>query len=566
MVNEYYRPAIMDPIALELLAKKIAQYIAITLQSNSNISKILNSNTKENIKKNQLLNKRFLQSTDLNKQIQTYKIKPKKYFKKTFEFNLTPPLSLGYFSGISVVDINQDNNLDMIVPNNNIINVVINDGIKNIKKIQLKTDNQGQFSAAYAIDINNDYWLDIIAINENGLNFFIQTAPETFKFTSLIPISNISSLCVNDIDNDLDNDIYVTRNFGKVAIDGNNAPPNKLIENIGNNTFKIKSMPNIESTKFSSGCSILDINNDTLNDIIVINEFGNNELFLQEIPNQFSNKSNRYGFNDSGGSINLNIVDFNHDEFWDIFISMVDIFNNQISLKGISNPSPIFDQIMNISPVKMGNKIYLGSANKLENNSQKIIKSGVMGWSWGSAFFDYDNDSDQDFYITNGNFDLNSQNNDKNIFMLNHKNTLNFSNSISAESHEQNSRAVSSGDFNNDGDIDLVIKNTNKIIQFKNINKSKYPWLKIKLNGPTPNTYAIGSIITLHTNKKTLKKIILPQTGFLSQSPYIQHFGIGDQTIQKITIAWPDKLVSTIKPPVPINELLIIQHPTLIKN
>ena len=55
-------------------------------------------------------------------------------------------------------------------------------------------------------------------------------------------------MCTNDIDNDGDLDIYVTQIMkDQPSINGRNAAPNKLIIN-DNNTFKMISIPTIEST------------------------------------------------------------------------------------------------------------------------------------------------------------------------------------------------------------------------------------------------------------------------------------------------------------------------------
>ena len=93
------------------------------------------------------------------------------------------------------------------------------------KFIQISNNTETNYLAVYAIDIDYDYWLDIIAVSDQGIDFFIQTKPLEFKFTKHIPIKHAVSLCVNDIDNDLDLDIYITRNFEKPAINGKNGAP-----------------------------------------------------------------------------------------------------------------------------------------------------------------------------------------------------------------------------------------------------------------------------------------------------------------------------------------------------
>ena len=140
-------------------------------------------------------------------------------------------------------------------------------------------------------------------------------------------------MCTNDIDNDGDLDIYVTQIMkDQPSINGRNAAPNKLIIN-DNNTFKMISIPTIESTGVWLACSIIDINHDGLKDIIVINDFGKDELFIQKNHLVFIDKARHYKFDDAGSGMNLSIIDFNGDEFWDIYITMIDL-SDVCSLKG----------------------------------------------------------------------------------------------------------------------------------------------------------------------------------------------------------------------------------------
>ena len=117
----------------------------------------------------------------------------------------------------------------------------------------------------------------------------------------------------------------------------------------------------------------------------------------------------------------------------------------------------------------------------------------------------------------------------KNILMLQQSNQLVHTNSSSKESMPMNSRSVVSTDINNDGKLDILIRNPKEGILFTNSNTNKNNWIKVKLIGKKPNTYAINAVITLRLSSKTLTEIILPQTGYLSQEPYIKHFGVGKE-------------------------------------
>ena len=194
--------------------------------------------------------------------------------------------------------------------------------------------------------------------------------------------------------------------------------------------------------------------------------------------------------------------------------------------------------------------------------THEIFEPGLKGWGWGTSFFDYDNDQFDDIYITNGRLVLNDpKKQERNILMINKNNLFFYSNSTSEESKPMNSRGVSAVDLNNNGRMDLVVRNPKNAIIFQNIDKNTNNWIKIKLIGKQNNTFAIGSEITIKTNNKTQKKIILAETGYRTQEPYIKHFGIGKEKIKEISITWPDKKTTIIKKPKAMNKLLTIKYP-----
>ena len=135
--------------------------------------------------------------------------------------------------------------------------------------------------------------------------------------------------------------------------------------------------------------------------------------------------------------------------------------------------------------------------------------------------------------------------------------------SLSKESSPMNSRAVVAADVNDDGKLDLILRNPKKTILFTNSSITSNQWLKVKLVGKKPNTHAINAVITLRLNSNSMQEIILPQTGYLSQEPYIKHFGIGDKKIVEIQVKWPDKKETVMYPPFDLNQLIIIKHPDL---
>ena len=145
--------------------------------------------------------------------------------------------------------------------------------------------------------------------------------------------------------------------------------------------------------------------------------------------------------------------------------------------------------------------------------------------------------------------------------MINKNNTFLYSHSTSEENRPLNSRAVAAADINNDGKMDLILRNTHNLNLFKNISVNENHWIKVKLRGNPLNTHAIGSTIEVITKNKQQKKIVLAETGYLTQEPYIKHFGLGKETIEQIKITWPNNTVTTIPGPIKRNQVLVIKAP-----
>ena len=562
-IQTSYRAAIMDPFALELLAERISEFYAIYFT----LAKEMSISIFDLLTKYPNYGKKFHQINNIElKWTIKNNIQAKPYFKnnQTIKTPIDKKIknNKGYYSGISSVDMNDDGRIDLIIPQDNQLTIHLNTP-NGFSAPVFTYPSDERLSAVFAIDFNQDYRLDLVALSPKKITFIEQSSPLNFEEKQQIPLTNAFTMCINDIDNDGDLDIYVTQIMDdQPSIDGRNAAPNKLIIN-NNNTFNMISAPTIESTGVGLACSIIDINHDGLKDIIVINDFGKDELFIQKNNLVFIDKARHYKFDDAGSGMNLSIIDFNGDKFWDIYITMIDMFNKQLSFQLPDENSLVdrSDKIINTSTFLIGNQLYIGKNQTFERKTHEIFEPGLKGWGWGTSFFDYDNNTFSDFYITNGRYNSNEQtkNIQKNIFMINKNNTFLYSHSTSEESGPLNSRAVAAADINNDGKMDLILRNTNNVNLFKNISDNKNHWIKIKLQGHPINTHAIGSTIEVITKNKKQKKIILAETGYLTQEPYIKHFGLGKAPIEQIKITWPNNTVSTIESPKP-NQLITIKE------
>ena len=102
------------------------------------------------------------------------------------------------------------------------------------------------------------------------------------------------------------------------------------------------------------------------------------------------------------------------------------------------------------------------------------------------------------------------------------------------------SRGCAFGDFDNDGDVDIVMVNHNEPPSLlRNDVDGANHWLKIKLTGVQSNRSAIGARVTVRYGDKIQVQEVLSQSSYLSVNDSRLHFGLGPAAVADIEIRWP---------------------------
>jgi hypothetical protein len=126
------------------------------------------------------------------------------------------------------------------------------------------------------------------------------------------------------------------------------------------------------------------------------------------------------------------------------------------------------------------------------------------------------------------------------------------------------SRGCAFGDFDNDGDVDILIMNMNEP---PSLLRNDVPspgargghWLKVQLVGVTSNRSAIGARVTARYGGRAQVQELSAQSSFYSVNDRRLHFGLGTATSADLTIRWPNGATETIAP-VDADQLVVIRE------
>jgi enediyne biosynthesis protein E4 len=122
------------------------------------------------------------------------------------------------------------------------------------------------------------------------------------------------------------------------------------------------------------------------------------------------------------------------------------------------------------------------------------------------------------------------------------------------------SRGCAFGDFDNDGDIDVLIWNMNEPPSLlRNDLSGGGHWLKVLLVGVHSNRSAIGARVTARYGKRQQSQEVTAQCSFYSVNDRRLHFGLGSETVANLNIRWSNGSTETI-PNVASEQLVVVRE------
>ncbi|RTZ00349.1 CRTAC1 family protein [Flavobacterium sp. RSP49] len=298
---------------------------------------------------------------------------------------------------------------------------------------------------------NNDTLFSKLDASQTGINFINEVKNgadmNIFKYRNFY---NGGGVAIGDINNDGLSDVYFTSNLGT----------NKLYLNKGNFKFEdISKKAGIEGTKtWSTGVVMVDINADGFLDIYVCNA-GNsmgdsqqNELFINNGDNTFTEKAAEYNLADTGITTHAAFFDYDKDGDLDVYI-----LNNSfipVSSLNYSNKRDLRDKDWDVAEILKGggDKLMRNDNGKFVDVSKEAgIYGSLIGFGLGVTVGDVNGDLYPDIYISNDFYE-------RDYLYINNKNGT-FTEQIQGwTSHiSQSSMGADMADVNNDGKADIFV-------------------------------------------------------------------------------------------------------------
>ncbi len=513
--------------------------------------------------------------------------------------------------GVALADFNNDGLADLFFTGNMVQNrLYLNKGELVFEDITraagLEEEGFGWYTGVTVVDVNNDGWLDLYVCKsglfqpENRKNIlYINNGDLTFtdqaESYGLDHEGYSTKATFFDFDLDGDLDMYQA-NYGPTNISQSRESEylqrsesdlfsgDRLFRNENGRFTDVTSEAGIKDSPlgYSHSVGVGDFNQDGWPDIFVCNDFTEHDFYYLNNGDGTFKESVKSSFKHlSNFSMGNDVADFNNDGLLDIVVvDMVAEDNKRLkeNMGGMQRADFNYFLSQGYYYQYMFNMLHMNTGNNTFSEMAHLADISNTDWSWAPLFADFDNDGWKDLYITNG-LRRDARNQDARyvfVDLLKSAETEGRSD-LSSEEWDQALKAMPSqkltnymykningfrfekvmnewglgdasfsngaayGDLDNDGDLDLVVNNIDDhaFIYENKSRKSKY--LDVVLQGPPQNLDGIGAVIQIWIAGNTQVQQRYFDHGFRSSMASPIHFGLGEaKQIDSLEVRWPD--------------------------
>jgi enediyne biosynthesis protein E4 len=343
-----------------------------------------------------------------------------------------------------------------------------------------------------------------------------------------------------------------------------NGGKNLLYHNLGAGKFEdVTDRMGVGSTRWTLAAASADFNGDGWPDIYLANDYGPEELYL----------------NNAGRSFTLTTAGLESESKSGMSVTLGDAFNRgrlDAFVTNISERGYLF-QNNNLRLNQMS------EARRFRNVAEGAIADA--GWAWGAQFGDLNNDGANELFVVNG---FISADRTKSYWYAMSKiagaNARFFEDAASwpafgnaslsgyepsrvyinrgvagwvdvakrvGVTDEYDGRAVALADLSNRGSQDVIVANQNQpAVLYRDYPDSTNHWIAFKLVGRRSNRSAIGAEVLLESGDLTQRRIVDGGSGFASQNDRRVHFGLGSREwVDRVLIYWPSGMRQVLPRP-----------------
>ena len=428
--------------------------------------------------------------------------------------------------------------------------------------------NQGNYGqGAACADYNNDGYVDLYVTNFGANVLYHNNGDGTFTdVTHLAGVDDpswSSSATFLDYNRDGYLDLFIV-NYLVYSSDITYRPcgegetqtychpsvfegaPDRLYRNNGDGTFTDVSQEagigGIGGMFHGKGLGVVsaDFNNDGAPDLYVANDDTRNDFFYNNGDGTFSEISLlagcAYSFDGiAQAGMGVAADDYNSDGWIDIFVTNLSYETNALYR---NNGDGTFTDVIYEAHLGKESFVYVG---------------------FGTGFFDADNDGWRDIFIANGHIidniedthDVLTYRQPDQLFRNSGDNTFQeISKSVGAYFQRAAvSRGALFGDYDNDGDVDLLVTQSNgPVTLLRNDNTTKNNWIRIKTVGVVSSRDGIGTRVTLTNDGHTQIQEVNRGSSYLSSHDARLHFGLGSNiSVDRVEVRWQSGVVQVFE-------------------